>query len=451
MSGSLTQVVAIVGRPNVGKSALFNRLVGKTTAIVEDRPGVTRDRHFGSVEWQGRRFWAVDTGGFDPQDDTEEEGAKLTQAIREGIRRQVRLALEQASQVVFVVDGKAGLHPLDEAVAKLLRQFKKPVILAVNKSDRQADADNAWDFASLGLELEGEAIPVSALHGRGVDDLLERLVAGIPKHAGGEADKALRLAIVGRPNVGKSSLLNALLKADRSIVSDLPGTTRDAVDTPLKAHGRELILVDTAGLRAKAKVKDELEKYAALRSIRAIEDSEVCLLVLDAYDGISEQDERVAGLVHEAGRACVIVVNKWDKLEKKDGTYEKCLRDIRSRLKFMDYALVVFVSAASRQRLGEVLPAAIKAADAHARRVSTSKLNTALQEILASGPMPSFHGKSLKVYYLAQTTTRPPSFALFVNEPRLMHFSTQRRVKRLLREKFDLEGTPLILMLRKRV
>lgn len=437
-----------MGRPNVGKSALFNRLIGRSSAIVEDRPGVTRDRHFGRVEWQGRRFWAVDTGGFDPEDDERLSGAKMATAIREGIRRQVRLALEEASQVIFVVDGKAGLHPLDEAVAQLLRQFKMPIILAVNKTDQETDRDSAWDFAALGAE---KTVAVSALHGRGVDDLLEELVKIIPRYEGEPEDEALRIAIVGRPNVGKSSILNALLNEERNIVSDVPGTTRDAVDTPLRAHNKNLILIDTAGLRNKGKITDDVEKYSALRSIRAIENCQVALLVVDAFDGISEQDERVAGMIHEAGRACVIVVNKWDKVEKTDGTYEKCLKDIQSRLKFMDYALVTFISAQSRQRLGDILPLAIQAGEAHARRITTSKLNKALEEILASAPLPSFHGRVLKVYYLAQTGIHPPSFALFVNEPKLMHFSTQRRIKRLMREKFDMKGTPVILMLRKRV
>ena len=410
--------------------------------------GVTRDRHFGRVEWQGRRFWAVDTGGFDPEDDEKLSTVKMAQAIREGIRRQVRLALEAASQVIFVVDGKAGLHPLDKAVAKLLREFKKPVILAVNKTDQELDRGNEWDFAALSQD---RAVAVSALHGRGVDDLLEELVKTIPRFEGEPEDDVLRIAIVGRPNVGKSSILNAMLGEERNIVSDVPGTTRDAVDTPIRAHNKDLILIDTAGLRNKGKISDDVEKYSAVRSIRAIENCQVALLVVDAYDGISEQDERVAGMIHEAGRACVIVVNKWDKVEKKDGTYEKCLKDIRARLKFMDYALVAFISAKTHQRLGDVLKLAIEAGEAHSRRITTGKLNKALEEILASAPLPSFHGRVLKVYYLAQTGIHPPSFALFVNEPKLMHFSTQRRIKRLMREKFDLKGTPIILMLRKRV
>lgn len=446
---SRSELIAIVGRPNVGKSALFNRLTGRGSAIVEDRVGVTRDRHFGKVEWTGRHFWAVDTGGFDPDDSAEGElsRAQVTQEIRLGMRRQVRLAIEESTQVVWVVDGKAGIHPLDEAVAKLLREYKKPVILAVNKSDAAEDIDNQYDFAVLGAD---RVVPISALHGRGVDDLLEEIVKGMPQQTDTEDEKELRIAIVGRPNVGKSSILNALLNEERNIVTDVAGTTRDAIDTPIKAHGRDLILVDTAGLRAKGKVIDEVEKYSALRSVRAIENCHVALLVLDAFEGVNEQDERIAGLIHEAGRACIIVVNKWDRVDKSDGTYEKCLLDIRERFKFMDYALTAFVSAKSHQRLGDLLPLAIQAGDAHEKRISTGKLNRALEEILASAPLPTRHKRTLKVLYLAQTGVRPPSFALFVNDPKLMHFSTQRRIKKQLREKFDMPGTPLILMLRKR-
>ena len=444
---SRPQLVAIIGRPNVGKSALFNRLTGRASAIVEDFVGVTRDRHFAKAEWTGRHFWVVDTGGFDPEEDGELSSAQTSKAIREGMRRQVRLAIEESTQVVWVVDGKSGLHPLDEAVGKLLREYKKPVILAVNKSDTAVDNDNQFDFAKLGME---RVVPLSALHGRGVDDLLEEIVKDMPQQLEPESDKILRIAIVGRPNVGKSSILNALLNEERNIVSDTPGTTRDAVDTPIRAHGRDLILVDTAGLRAKGRVIDEVERYSAMRSIRAIEGCHVALLVIDAYAGITEQDERVAGLIHEAGRACVIVVNKWDLVEKKDGTYEQCIKDIRERFKFMDYALTSFISAKSQQRLGDILPLAIQAGDAHEKRISTGKLNRALEEILAAAPLPTRHQRTLKVLYLAQTGVRPPSFALFVNDPKLMHFSTQRRIKKQLREKFDLPGTPLILMLRKR-
>jgi GTP-binding protein len=450
-------LIAIVGRPNVGKSALFNRILGRPVAIVEDTSGVTRDRHFGKAEWSGRDFWIVDTGGFEPEMEALDPGdatAHARMVIREGIRRQVRLALDEADQVIFVVDGKAGLHPLDKTVAGLLRTYGRPVHLAVNKADRSEDDGNRWDFTALGL---GEGFSVSALHGNGVAELLDAAVADLPKTPepvegeGGDAVKQpLRVAVVGRPNVGKSSLINALLKQDRLVVSAEAGTTRDAVDTPLKAHGRDLVLVDTAGIRRKSKVYEDLEHYAVVRSLRAIEECHVALLVIDAYDGVHDHDERIAGLIHEAGRACVIVVNKWDKVAKDNLTHDQCLKDIRERLKFMDYAPVQFISVKDGQRLGQVLPGALKAGDAHAARLKTAALNQALEEILASSPLPSFKGRVLKVYYLAQTGTRPPAFALFVNEPRLMHFSTQRRITRMLRERFDLEGTPLILMLRKR-
>jgi len=450
-------LIAIVGRPNVGKSALFNRIIGKPLAIVEDRPGVTRDRHFSKVQWSGREFWAVDTGGFEPEMealDPNDATAHAKGVIREGIRRQVRLALDEADQVIFVVDGKAGLHPLDRVVAGLLRTYDRPVHLAVNKADRSEDDGNRWDFSVLGL---GEGFSVSALHGNGVAELLDAAVVDVPKMpqpAEGEGDdlarQPLRVAVVGRPNVGKSSLINALLKTDRLVVSAEAGTTRDAVDTPLRAHNRDLILVDTAGIRRKSKILEDLERYSVVRSIRAIEECHVALLMLDAYDGVHDHDERIAGLIHEAGRACVIVVNKWDKVAKDNLTHDQCLKDIRDRLKFMDYAPIVFISVLDGQRIGTVLPAAIKAGDAHATRLKTGPLNAALEDILASSPLPSYKGRVLKVYYLAQTGTRPPAFALFVNDPRLMHFSTQRRIMRMFRERFDLEGTPLIFMLRKR-
>lgn len=448
-------LIAIVGRPNVGKSALFNRVVGKPLAIVQDQPGVTRDRHFAKAEWAGHSFWVVDTGGFEPDMealDPEDASSAARAIIREGIRRQVRLALEEADQVFLVVDGKAGLHPLDRTVTDLLRDYKRPVRLVVNKADRSEDSDDRWDFAELGL---GEGHSVSALHGHGVAELLDEAVADMPPlgdfDAGAEGGlEPLRIAVVGRPNVGKSSLINALLKEERHVVSAEAGTTRDAVDSPLKAHGRDLVMVDTAGIRRKSKVLDDVERYSVVRSLRAIEECHVALLVVDAFDGVHDHDERIAGLVHEAGRACVIVVNKWDALKKDNLTFDKCLNDIRARLKFMDYAPILFVSATEGQRLGTVLPTAIKAGDAHATRIKTAALNQALEEILASAPLPSYKGRVLKVYYLAQTGTRPPAFALFVNEPKLMHFSTQRRITRMLRERFALEGTPLIFMLRKR-
>ncbi len=444
-------IIAIVGRPNVGKSALFNRIVGRPVAIVEDRPGVTRDRHYARAEWAGRSFWVVDTGGFEPEMNAAEPAqgdSRARAALRDGIRRQVRLALEEADRVIFVVDGKAGLNPLDTAVADLLRPRLDRVLLAVNKADRAEDESDRWEFAALGV---GEGMSVSALHGNGVAELLDAAVpADAPAKDWGEEGAALRVAVVGRPNVGKSSLVNALLKRDRVVVGEEAGTTRDAVDTPLRAHGRDLVLVDTAGIRRKSKVVEDLERYAVVRSLRAIEECHVALLVLDAHEGVHDHDERIAGLVHEAGRACVIVVNKWDKVAKDNLTHDRCLADLRSRLKFLDYAPVVFVSAVDGQRLGDLLPTAIKAGDAHATRLKTGQLNAALEAILASSPLPSHRGRVLKVFYLAQTGVRPPAFALFVNDPKLMHFSTQRRIVRLLRERFDLGGTPLILMLRRR-
>ena len=461
------RLIAIVGRPNVGKSALFNRILGRPVAIVEDSPGVTRDRHFALAEWAGRKFWLVDTGGFEPEIENIDPNdiSKANKAlIRDGIRRQVRLALEEAGQVIFVVDGKAGLHPLDEVVADLLRPMKKPVHFIINKADADADDDNRWDFTKLGL---GEGHSISGLHGRGVAELMDVLVEAWPmlkdpktpkkpKKADQEDElppeagepQPLRIAVIGRPNVGKSSIVNALLKEERTLVSPIAGTTRDAVDTPMRANGRDIVLVDTAGIRQKNKITDELERYSVVRTLKAIEDCHVALLIIDAYDGVHDHDERIAGLIHEAGRACVIVVNKWDKVPKDNLTLTNCEKDIKLRMKFMDYAPIIFISAKTTQRLGEVLPAALKAGDAHAIRIKTGPLNKALGDIIAEMPIPTRRGRVLKIYYLSQTGTRPPAFALFVNEPKLLHFSTQRRIQRMLRERFDMEGTPMIFMLR---
>jgi GTP-binding protein len=461
------RLIAIVGRPNVGKSALFNRILGRPVAIVEDMPGVTRDRHFAMADWSGRQFWLVDTGGFEPDMEKIDpaDNAKANKAlIRDGIRRQVRLALEEAGQVIFVVDGKAGLHPLDKVVADLLRPMKKPVHLVVNKADRDEDNEARWDFAELGM---GEGLPLSGLHGRGVAELLDLVVADWPNIAEpkkGRKRKAsdddmppepaerepLRIAFVGRPNVGKSSMINALLKEERNLVSPVAGTTRDAVDTPMRAEGRDIVLVDTAGIRQKNRITDEVERYSVVRSLRAIDDCHVAVLVVDAFEGMSEHDERIAGLIHEAGRACVVVVNKWDLVGKDNLTMEKCKKDLDSRLKFLDYAPRVFTSTKTKQRQGEILPLALKAGDAHATRLKTGELNRALADILGEMPLPTSHGRVCKVYYLSQTGTRPPAFALFLNEPKLLHFSTQRRIQKMLRQRFNLEGTPMIMMLRGR-
>ncbi len=460
-------MVAIVGRPNVGKSALYNRITGKAQAIVEDRPGVTRDRLLGRADWRGREFWLVDTGGYDPETDKTGGVGTSEKELRKGMNRQVKLAVERADKVLLVVDGKVGLHTLDERAARMLRESGKETLLLINKSDRNEDAGNRWDFSRLNL---GEGHAVSALHGRGVDEALDMLIEGWPVNVEPPAeplppiegeeegeparpslpDRPLRVAIVGRPNVGKSSLFNALAHEERQIVSDKPGTTRDAINTMIQVHGVDIELVDTAGLRKKDKVDDAVEYYAAVRAVRAIDSCDVGLLVVDASFGLGEQEERIAGLIHEAGKACVVVVNKWDLPEKDNLTLSIREKEIRSRLNFMDYALICFISVKTGQRIGEVLELALEAGSQHGRRLGTGALNRAMDEIKRRTPLPSRRGKTLKIYFLAQVGIRPPSFALFVNDPKLLHFSTKRRISKLLREKFELRGTPLILMLRRR-
>jgi GTP-binding protein len=439
-----TGVVAIVGRPNVGKSALFNRLVGRPVAIVNDEPGVTRDRHTQRVEFGGRSFWLVDTGGFDPAG----METRTPKTIKDQMHAQVRLAVEQADVVVFLADVQAGLTAGDRDAANLLRRSGKDVILAVNKVDNLASEDSVHEFFGLGF---GEAIPVSALHGRGADDVLDAVVERLPQTQVPQLQQGeLAVALVGRPNVGKSSLTNRLLGKEAMVVDPTPGTTRDAVDTPLNALGRKITLIDTAGLRQKNRISEAVERYASMRSLRAIERCDVAVLVLDASDELNEQDERVAGLIHEAGRACVICVNKWDTVAKDNKTFDAFTDDIRAKLPFLDYAPLVFVSAKSKQRLGQLLEMIIRVGDRHAIRITTGELNRALETILLEAPPPTRHGKALKIFYLAQTGVKPPAFALFVNEPKLLHFSYMRRLKHKLRERFDLEGSPLFVMLRRR-
>jgi GTP-binding protein len=439
------ELVAIVGRPNVGKSALFNRLVGKPLAIVSDRSGVTRDRHTGVVEWGAWRFWVADTGGFEPAKDPGQAEAD----IRELMHSQVRLAVEEAGRIVFLVDGQAGIQPGDRTVAQLLRRSGKPVLVAVNKVDTPKHEEMVWEFSELGL---GDPIAVSAVHGLGVDELCDQICAGLPRvEAVEEDDDTLRVALVGRPNVGKSSLVNQLLGREAMVVYDQPGTTRDSVDIRFEYQGKPYTLVDTAGLKEKGKIADEVEKYASVRALRSIKDCDVAVLVLDAQVGVTEQDERIAGLIHEAGRGCLIAVNKWDLLTSKDNqTFNACLESVRARLNFLDYAPVVFVSAKTRQRLSNLMELVAHVGEQHCMRISTGVLNRALEDFVTEMPPPTRHGKSLKLFFLSQTGVKPPAFALFVNDPALLHFSYMRHLKNRMRTKFGFEGTPLFVMLRRR-
>jgi GTPase len=421
-------VVAIVGRPNVGKSTLFNRIAGERIAIVEDKPGITRDRIYTHGEWTGKRFHLIDTGGLDFGGED---------VFVEHVRHQVELAVDEADVIVFVVDGREGLMPSDEEVATWLHRSSKPVVVAVNKADNRRLREEMYEFYSLGFE---EVIPISALHGTGTGDLLDAVVARFPEQEESLYDEdTIRVAAIGRPNVGKSSLINALLGEERVIVSSIPGTTRDAVDTPLHRDGQDFVLIDTAGIRKRGKVYESTEKYSVLRALRAIERSDVALIVLDGERGIAEQDKRIAGYAHEAGRASIFVVNKWDAVEKDEKTMDRYRKEIMNAFSFMDYAPILFVSAKTGQRIHRILPAVQEVAEQHAMRVSTSALNQVLTDAMLITPPPSDRGKRLRIRYGTQVSVKPPTLVLFVNDPELAHFSYLRYLENRIREAFGFQ------------
>ncbi|MBQ7061533.1 MAG: ribosome biogenesis GTPase Der, partial [Clostridia bacterium] len=403
-------LVAIVGRPNVGKSTLFNKLCGKRIAIVEDSPGVTRDRIYADAEWLDYRFTVIDTGGIEPESED---------IIAKQMRRQAELAIETAHVIIFIVDGRAGLTAADEEVAELLRRSKKPVVLAVNKVDHPKYEETAYDFYSLGI---GALYTISAEQALGLGDLLDEVVSYFPKIEEEAAKENPSIAIVGRPNVGKSSLLNALLGHERSIVSNVPGTTRDAIDTPFTWNGTDYTLIDTAGIRRKRSVEDEtVERYSVIRSLAAIRRCDVALIVIDAERGLSEQDVRIAGYVHEEGKASVVVVNKWDLIEKDTYTADKFKKDMLTDLAFMSYVPILFISAKTGQRVQRVMEQAEYALAQNSMRIPTGKLNTVVNEAITMNDPPLSGGRRLRIYYVTQVSTRPPTFVLFVNEPDLMH------------------------------
>jgi GTP-binding protein len=432
-------VVAIVGRPNVGKSTLFNRLVGSRKAIVEDIPGVTRDRLYDSSDWAGREFVIIDTGGirFD-------EGDIFTREVK----LQAELAIEEADVILLVVDVRDGISHEDEQVANMLRKSKKPVVLAANKVenfDRQLDY---YEFYKLGL---GEPIPVSAMHGRNINELLDAVIAEFaPAAEYLEDTEAIKIAIVGRPNVGKSSLVNALLGEERVIVSDMPGTTRDAIDTPFVYEGNKYILIDTAGIRKKSRIKEATERYSVIRALKSVERADVVLTLLDASEGVIEQDKRIAGYVHEQGKASIIVVNKWDLIEKDGQTMNKFDKDIREELKFLAYCPILYVSALTRKRIFKILELVDFVSGQHNRRIKTSELNQVVNEAMLLNPLPGGGGKKIKIYYTTQVQTAPPAFVFFANYPEKVHFSYLRYLDNVLRKNFGFEGTPIRLMVRKR-
>ncbi len=433
-------IVAIVGRPNVGKSMLFNKLTGRRTAIVEDTPGVTRDRLYGESEWNGRTFTLVDTGGIEP-----EGGSELLRFMR----RQAEIAIEAADVVILVVDVTVGLTAADSAVASLLQRAKKPTVVAVNKCDSVGPVNpDVYEFYALGL---GDPIEVSAVHGHGTGDLLDACVAFFPpEEETAEDGERIKVAMIGKPNVGKSSLLNRILGEERTIVSSIPGTTRDAIDSDFDNAWGSYRFIDTAGMRRKSKVDGAIERYGNLRSIAAIERSDVCLILLDANEGVTEQDTKIAGLAHEAGKACVLVVNKWDAVEKETGTMARLTEDVRRDLPYMSYAPIVFLSALTGARVDKLFEQINIAANAAAMRITTGTLNGILEDATARVQPPSDKGRRLKIYYMTQAGVKPPHFVVFCNDARLFHFSYQRYLENQIRAVFGLVGTPIRLTIRQK-
>ncbi|MGM9662398.1 MAG: ribosome biogenesis GTPase Der [Oscillospiraceae bacterium] len=433
-------VVAIVGRPNVGKSMLFNKLIGKRISIVEDTPGVTRDRIYGEADWNGRPFTLVDTGGIEPRTDSE---------LLIFMRQQAQIAIDNATVIILLTDGKTGVTASDHEVAGMLQRCGKPIVLAVNKMDSVGNLDpEFYEFYNLGL---GDPIPVSAVHGHGTGDLLDACVAHFPPEEETPAeDDRIQVAIIGRPNVGKSSLTNRILGFERVIVSDVAGTTRDAIDSAFENQYGKYNFIDTAGMRRRSKVEEGIEKYSVLRSVMAVERSDVCLILIDATDGVTEQDTKVAGLAHEAGKACVIVVNKWDLVEKDGKTMDRMREDIRRELGFMTYAPTVFISAATGQRVDRLFELINYVNEQASTRITTGMLNNVLEDAQTRVQPPTDKGRRLKIYYMTQVGVRPPHFVIFCNDRRLFHFSYQRYLENCIRSTFGLEGTPIRISIREK-
>lgn len=428
-------LVAIVGRPNVGKSTFFNRIVGQRISIVEDTPGVTRDRLYADAEWCGHSFTLIDTGGLE---------IKSEDVMWSHIRAQAQIAVETADVIVFMLDGKTGLTHEDYEVAEYLRKSRKPILLVVNKLDNN-EQHLLYDFYELGI---GEPIGISAGQAKGLGDVLDEIVKLTGKYETEEKEEALKIAVVGKPNAGKSSLVNKLLGYDRVIVSDIAGTTRDAIDTRIKIGDKEYILIDTAGIRRKRSVEEDLEQYSVMRSLGAVRRADVCLIVIDSSEELSEQDVKIAGYVHEQGKPSVVVMNKWDVVEKDTYTIEKYNRKLKEELKFMDYFIPTYVSAKTGKRVDNLIKLAERAYENASRRVSTGLLNDVLREAILTNEPPSKNGKRLKIYYVTEVSANPPTFVIFVNDDTLMHFSYRRYLENALRRSFDFEGTPIRLIIR---
>lgn len=432
-------IVAIVGRPNVGKSTIFNRVIGDRLAIVEDKPGITRDRIYGVGEWNGKSFSIIDTGGI--VTDGEDE-------IIQSIRMQAELAIEEADTIIFMTDAKAGVTPADSEVAQMLFRSNKPIVLAVNKVDNLQRQDDIYEFYSLGF---GDPIAISGAHGLGFGDLLDAVVEKLSdKEEEQYAEDMIRVAVIGRPNVGKSSLVNAILGEDRVIVSEQAGTTRDAIDTPFERDGQKYVLIDTAGMRKRGKVYETTEKYSVMRAMKAIERADVVLVIINGEEGIIEQDKHIAGYAHEAGKASVFVVNKWDIIEKDDKTMQQFTQKIRDHFLFMSYAPIHFVSAKTKQRLHKLLPIAVQVSEQHAMRIQTHVLNDVVSDAVAITPPPTDKGRRLRINYATQVSVKPPTFVFFVNDPELMHFSYERYLENKIRAAFGFAGTPIRLFTRRK-
>ncbi|HSO58955.1 MAG TPA: ribosome biogenesis GTPase Der [Paenisporosarcina sp.] len=431
-------VVAIVGRPNVGKSTIFNRIVGERVSIVEDIPGITRDRIYSSADWLTHEFNIIDTGGIDIGDEP----------FLEQIRAQAEIAIQESDVIIFLTNGREGVTAADEQVAKILYKTKKPVVLAINKIDNPDMRPMIYDFYSLGF---GEPFPISGSHGLGLGDLLDEVAKNFPDEDEEiYPENVIKFSLIGRPNVGKSSLVNSFLGDERVIVSEIAGTTRDAIHTQYEYEDQPYVIIDTAGMRKKGKVYETTEKYSVLRALKAIERSDVVLVIINAEEGIQEQDKKIAGYAHEAGKAIIIVVNKWDAVEKDEKTMNKTTKLIRAHFLFLDYAPIIFVSAVTKQRVHSILPVINRVSENHAMRVTSSVLNEVIEDSVARNPAPTDKGRRLRIYYATQVAIKPPTFVIFVNEPEIMHFSYERFLENRIRESFDFEGTPIRLITRAR-
>ena len=428
-------IVAIVGRPNVGKSTLFNKIAGSRIAIIEDTPGVTRDRLYEEVSYLNKPFYLVDTGGIDLGDER----------FNDEIKMQAEIAINEADVVIFVVDSKEGITSNDLVVRDILRRSNKRIVVAINKIDNKDSYDNIYDFYELGFD---NYIPISAIHNTGYIELMDEVTSGFKTKDESDEDERLKIAIIGRPNVGKSSLTNAILNEDRVVVSDVAGTTRDSINTVFKYHDEEFVLIDTAGMRKKGKVYESVEKYSLFRSMNSIDKSDICLLVIDAEDGIKEHDKHIAGYAIERGKGLIIVVNKWDAVENANISEFKKL--VRSEFQFATYAPVVFLSALTKKRIHTLMPEVLKVKENISREIKTSILNEVIEDAYSLNPAPSYKGKRLKIYFVSQTGVKPPKFTFRVNSKGLVHFSYERYLENKLRENFELEGTPIVLQFKNR-